>query len=536
MRAAANRSWGDAESLIRLHDALIFLRAYPHGRRVRDLAERLLLTIGRRVAALEAAGEDLSPFDAPEVAGIAGTTVGTDFSFDLTRWLARRFPRRVKIDWAAGANEDRMRGSWPDFLPLLEEEALADANVAYLDWLAAAAGGRRDDPDWILRRYEGLRASSREIAERFDALGAAISWELGESRASRTLMRVPGPAPFFHDEPFLSRRDVSLDAILSGPRLRAPEALPPRRPEDVRPHAGGDDGALPRVLHVHPRRPDFRRGGAPGAGRRALSLRRAPGAAPAAAVGLRRLRRQERSSDRIHRGAGPGRAARDRLQHVLHVPGGGVGLDLRPGLEAPPRRPGRDVVFDRSLSARLRERGGPEVRCLLVLPQARLPADTRGGPRAPRSGGAANCPRPVVPLLAADARASRPAQPDLRRSRGRRKASGTGSTSAGSASASTGACGRGGRARTAFGRARRRGWPRRCGFRCDPSRSASAGSSRTSPSCSTALPGLAKWTPADRRAFGRIVSAKANRSEREYLRLLRGHGPLRSAILRLGSR
>jgi hypothetical protein len=216
----------DPESLIRLHEALLFLRAYPHSARVRDLSERLLRGTARRVAALEREGErrgvggDLSPFDAPEVAGIAGTIIGTDYSFDAARFLARRFPRDVRIDWDAGAASDRMRATWPEFLPLLDEEALADANVPYLQWLAAAAGGRRDDPGWLLDRYERLAFSRDDRAERWDALELPIAWELGEGSASRTRMRVPGPAPFFQDAPFLGRKDVSLDAVLAGPPLK----------------------------------------------------------------------------------------------------------------------------------------------------------------------------------------------------------------------------------------------------------------------------------------------------------------------------
>ncbi len=209
----------DPERLIRFHEALLFLRAYPHDRRVRDGAERLLRTFARRLAALEHAGEDLSPFDAPEVAGIAGTTIGTDYSFDAARFLVRRFPRRVRLDWDAGVATDRMRTSWPQFLPLLEEEALADANVAYFEWLEAGAGRRRNDPAWLLERYARLPFPRDDRAERFDSLEVPIAWELGDGSASRTRMRIPGPAPFFHDAPFLSRRDVSLEAVLSGPPL-----------------------------------------------------------------------------------------------------------------------------------------------------------------------------------------------------------------------------------------------------------------------------------------------------------------------------
>jgi hypothetical protein len=219
LREARGEKLPDAASLIRFHEAVLFLRAYPHSPRVRELADRVLASFERRVADLAASGEDLSPFDALEVGGIAGTTVGTDFSFDISRFLAARFPGRVRIDWDAGVEEDRMRASFPQFLPLLEEEALADANVAYLSWLEAAAGRRRDDLGWLLRRFERLPVPEGERAERFDSLGLPVSWELGASRASRTRMRRPGPAAFYHDGPFLARRDVSLPAVFAAPRL-----------------------------------------------------------------------------------------------------------------------------------------------------------------------------------------------------------------------------------------------------------------------------------------------------------------------------
>jgi hypothetical protein len=219
LRSARGLTASDPGSLIRFHEALLFLRAYPHDGRVRDRAESLLGTVARRVRALERSGADLSAFDAPEVAGIAGTTIGTDYSFEAARFLARRFAGRIRFDWEAGVASDRMRATWPEFLPLLEEEALADANVPYLAWLEAAAGRRREDPRWLLERYARLPFPRDDRAERFDALEVPIAWELGDGPASRTRMRLPGPTPFFHDAPFLGRRDVSLDGVLSGPPL-----------------------------------------------------------------------------------------------------------------------------------------------------------------------------------------------------------------------------------------------------------------------------------------------------------------------------
>ena len=103
--------------------------------------------------------------------------------------------------------------------------------MPYLAWLGAAAGREKDRLDWLLRRYESLPGTAADRAERFDSLGLPIAWDLGVGRASRTQMRLPGPRPFFHDEPFLARRDVSLDAVLTGPR---PALRRPRRREAER--------------------------------------------------------------------------------------------------------------------------------------------------------------------------------------------------------------------------------------------------------------------------------------------------------------
>ena len=216
LRALSRRRFADAERLIRFHEAVLFLRAFPHARGVLSAADGILRSFEKRVSQLPEE-ERNGAFDAPEVAGIAGTTIGTDFSFELACWLARRHPRRTGVDWEAGASADRMRASWPAFLPLLEEEALADANVPYLEWLRAAAGARWKDLRWLLTRYERMASSDR--AERWDSLGVPVSWDLGGSRASRTKMRRPGPRVFFHDAPLLSRRDVSLDAVFAEPPL-----------------------------------------------------------------------------------------------------------------------------------------------------------------------------------------------------------------------------------------------------------------------------------------------------------------------------
>lgn len=210
----------DAGVLIRLHERLLFLLAYPPSLSSRGRAAAHLERIPGMVERLETEGADLSAFDDPESAGIAGTTVTTEFSFDKSRWLQSRFPDRVGIDWDAADQPDRLGAALPRFVPLLEEEALADANVDYRAWFSAARGRGRGDLAWLLERFESLPEGPRRRAELFNALALPVEWRLGRLRQSRTFLRRPVRSVFLHREKLLSRGDVSLEAELSSAPLR----------------------------------------------------------------------------------------------------------------------------------------------------------------------------------------------------------------------------------------------------------------------------------------------------------------------------
>jgi hypothetical protein len=230
LRSLRERRISDAETLIRFHDTLLFLRAYPHSRTVMNLAEAILSTFGSRIARLAASGADMSPFDHPEVSGIVGTSVTTDYAYEVVLWLKKRFGGRVRIDWEDYEGADRLRAALPLLLPLLEEEALEDANVPYREYLVQARARGEDDLSWLLSRIAAMRLPPAEKAERFDAMGLSLCWRLAASIATRTRMRSAARKIFFHDEPLITRRDVSLAAeVTSAPlpiqRLPRKEAL-----------------------------------------------------------------------------------------------------------------------------------------------------------------------------------------------------------------------------------------------------------------------------------------------------------------------
>lgn len=216
----ANKKFKDADSLIRFHETLLFVRAYPQSARALREAERILSSFIKRVRTLEDAGADLSPLDHVEVSGISGTAVEDTFSYNITRWLVRRHAAQVSVDWDALEDEYRLAATWPRFLPLLEEDALVEANVPYLGWLRAGRGSSATDLAWLIERFERLALSEKEKAELYESLKLYVRWSLGNSPATRTRMKRRVSKIFYHAEPFLRRSDVSLEREFTAPPIK----------------------------------------------------------------------------------------------------------------------------------------------------------------------------------------------------------------------------------------------------------------------------------------------------------------------------
>jgi len=204
----------DADALVRFHDALLCLAAFPSRPAVRLRASRILRTFAERVPLLDGG---VPALEEAGHSGMAGTSVTATFSFDLVKSLRGCSGRRLEIDWELQESSDRLGAGLGRFLPLLDEESLVDANVPYEAWLDAA---RNDDAvSWLLARFDGLPLGPAERAERFDALALPVRWNLGRSPWSRTTLRVRRGPAFFHGRALLSRGQVDLEKEIGGAGL-----------------------------------------------------------------------------------------------------------------------------------------------------------------------------------------------------------------------------------------------------------------------------------------------------------------------------
>lgn len=188
--------------LIRLHETALFLRAYPQNPRVARLADRILSSFAERMR-----GVDPQPFDDPEISGIAGTAVSTNYSYEFAASLLRRHAGAIQIDWEDYEHPDRLGGLLAMLIPMAFEDYAVEPHVDWRAWFEQAG----------LKVGQVLEGIGDPRV--YDLLEIPLRWNLKECCASRTLLRLPGTPRFYHNGPFLKRRDVSVEAEFAAPPI-----------------------------------------------------------------------------------------------------------------------------------------------------------------------------------------------------------------------------------------------------------------------------------------------------------------------------
>ena len=195
--------------LIRLHETALFLRAYPQSPRVLRLADEILFSFGERLRNL-----DQEPFEDPAISGIAGTSISTNFSYEIARSLTARYRRSIQIDWENYARADRLGMVLARLYPPAAEDWTVEPHVDWRRWFKAADGS----VPWLLDRLE---------PETYDLLEIPLHWDLGDSSATRSRARIPRREIFYHKR-FLKRTETSIEAEFSAPRLVVTRLARPR--------------------------------------------------------------------------------------------------------------------------------------------------------------------------------------------------------------------------------------------------------------------------------------------------------------------
>jgi hypothetical protein len=185
------------EQLARLHEAALFLRAYPPGPRALRAADRILFDFAQRV-------EDPGAFDDPEISGIAGTQISAVFTHEVARRLAARHRRAVSVDWDGYDAGESFGAALAKRLPLFAEDWPVEAHPPHQEWL-----GKRG-AEWL---------TANLTADEYDALRLPLEWKFGSSGVTRSRARWAARKNFYHSGPLLKRSEISLERELASAPL-----------------------------------------------------------------------------------------------------------------------------------------------------------------------------------------------------------------------------------------------------------------------------------------------------------------------------
>jgi len=162
-----------AASLRSRHAALCFQRAFPVSRDQSRAAARGLSDFATELKKLDDTG-------------ISGTRLYYRFSFDVARWLARKVPGDVSIDWADIEDETRLEELLQQLLHPADDEYFDSGYVSSQEWIDLARSGRAGtDFDWLMAQMQDVRAQSY-WAQLYDAADLPLVWNIGSSLYSKT--------------------------------------------------------------------------------------------------------------------------------------------------------------------------------------------------------------------------------------------------------------------------------------------------------------------------------------------------------------
>ena len=210
-----------AREVLRLHETLCFLRAYPDDRELLDTVERMLTSFERR-------GDLRRHRDALEDTGVAGTAIRYRFFWPMAHWIAGRWPGQLSLEWDEPETVERLGRAIPQLVTTAEAETLARLRLPARRGLARLLAEGETDASYLVNGIHCMPGDDLTREAFHDAIDATYRVEPGPGTPSRTHAVCAGaPVVFREQAPSRTRPD-----------LRATMRRPPRRVRSVSPREG----------------------------------------------------------------------------------------------------------------------------------------------------------------------------------------------------------------------------------------------------------------------------------------------------------
>lgn len=168
----------------RLHDLLLFIRAWPDSPRVCRLAERMLKNFDAR-ADLKRHRRALAD------SGIAGTETHYPFYHATADWLARKWGDHLAIGWDDFEEADALEGLLEHLALAAEAPGLDSADLTLREWIGRMRRREESEAAFLLARFRALKVPEALRQKLYEDLDVPLCLMPGEKTPARGRERFP---------------------------------------------------------------------------------------------------------------------------------------------------------------------------------------------------------------------------------------------------------------------------------------------------------------------------------------------------------
>ena len=141
--------------------------------------------------------------------GVAGAPIYYSFFWPTARWLARKWPDKLSIDWPAFKKKEGLIDFLHLLLPYSETPALDMLDHTVRKWMQELKGPGESDAAFLIRRFDALRADPQIRETLFESFDVPIKLTAGTDTPARTRARY-APSPVVYQSGPLSRKRPKL--------------------------------------------------------------------------------------------------------------------------------------------------------------------------------------------------------------------------------------------------------------------------------------------------------------------------------------
>ena len=193
----ADRKIIDPSSLIKYHDTLCLMQAYPGNAAI---SGRVNSELGRFIERIDLFkrinGDDDTRIDDT---GMVNTTINYPYSFIISRWLLANFGADIDIDMDdyAEKENDPLSGILSILAIYPENDGIDDEDISSVEWIDKARGANRSALAWLLTRLDTANIPFSVKQHLYDTAELGLAWNLVSSDSSRTLAHKPAKKIFY---------------------------------------------------------------------------------------------------------------------------------------------------------------------------------------------------------------------------------------------------------------------------------------------------------------------------------------------------